>query len=277
MYADEQGANAPCVRDLNNCIMIMMNEDEFNEIENKSKYNNFFYTVTPFSKYLSIMLFIVLPFFGFWIGFNLNNKNSNCDSNVIDNNFKSQKENIFPSDVSDANKKQQNDLDDGVKNVHEVIKIEQRKMSGTNINKDEWLVYRSDNFGFEFLYPAEVNVSESDDGIKLSESSIYKNRVPTIVVTKNNNNMTLLDVLSNVVYAYTISPITAERTKDGIPTFKICSLEGGFCSYYIVSEKFIYNIDTLLIDTIKFNENVSGHIERNINWPVEINRPLLSD
>lgn len=48
------------------------NQDNQN-VEDKEiiniKKENFYNKVTPFSKYLALILFVVLPFFGFWIGY----------------------------------------------------------------------------------------------------------------------------------------------------------------------------------------------------------------
>ena len=60
-----------CTRSLTHDIILLMEPDNYNEEEIKSDPLSGLKTIAPFSKYLALVLFVLLPFSGGWIGYTL--------------------------------------------------------------------------------------------------------------------------------------------------------------------------------------------------------------
>jgi hypothetical protein len=121
-----------------------MDEEQINAldvVENKSTWT----TVTPFSKYLALTLFVALPFLGFWVGYT-----------------------YAPEKIVEVEK------------VVEVKKvIYERKNEEVDI---PWNKYTSENFGFEFEYPDDWMLDVADT---ISLSKQFDDGAYGYVVTLN--------------------------------------------------------------------------------------------
>jgi hypothetical protein len=233
--------------------------------------------VTPLSKYLAMILFIILPFIGGWIGYN------SSPEKVVEVERVVVKEAEVAKKVTQVTEVEEDD----VRYISVEKGLPEHRSYTYDLGEDKtgWLLYENEEFGFSFLYPPDFEIiaktidddsssaceDKKQDLFSIESGTPSHRFIPTVLVAENCQGLSTVQQLDKVAYGYTDRIDTT--VIDGRPAFWECTAEGGGCSGYVVTENFIFRLGS--ITNIEFDDAVAGKSDLDVEWPEEVAVPKL--